>query len=186
MNKDDIANYTAVEKLRDQRPVTIRAIRAGDKDLFREAFNGLEAGSVYLRFFGPRKELTERELIQATEVDFTRTVALVACIQESAGERIIGGGRYFTLDGTDLRELDPELKGASPEAMAQSIVKQAKPGGIILLHDGYGALHGSGRAVKEATVQTLPLIIERLKDQGYTFVTVPELLKVPAYNQVAP
>ena len=101
MNKDDIANYTVVEKLRDKRPVTIRAIRAGDKDLFREAFNGLEAGSIYLRFFGPRKELTERELIQATEVDFTRTVALVACIQESAGERIIGGGRYFTLDGTD-------------------------------------------------------------------------------------
>lgn len=101
MKRDDIANYTVVEKLRDQRPVTIRAIRAGDKELLREAFNGLEAGSIYMRFFGPRKELTEREVIQATEVDFTRTVALVACMQEGAGERIIGGGRYFTLDGTD-------------------------------------------------------------------------------------
>jgi len=101
MNKYDIANYTVAEKLRDKRPVTIRAIKPGDKELLREAFNGLEAGSVYLRFFGPRKELTDRELIEATEIDFTRTVALVACVQESAGERVIGGGRYFALEGTD-------------------------------------------------------------------------------------
>jgi RimJ/RimL family protein N-acetyltransferase len=101
MNRDDIANYTVVEKLRDQRQATIRAIRPGDKEPFREAFKGLEANSIYLRFFGPRKELTDRELVQATEVDFIRTVALVACVQESAGERIIGGARYFALGGPD-------------------------------------------------------------------------------------
>jgi GNAT superfamily N-acetyltransferase len=101
MNIDDVANYTIVEPLRDQRPVTIRAIRPGDKELFREAFNGLEASSIYLRFFGPRKELTDRELIQATEVDFIRTVALVACVQEGTRERIVGGGRYIALEGPD-------------------------------------------------------------------------------------
>jgi GNAT superfamily N-acetyltransferase len=101
MNRDDIANYTVVEKLRDKRPVTIRAIRPGDKELFREAFNELETSSIYMRFFGPRKGLTDRELVQATEVDFVRTVALVACVQESARERIIGGARYFALEGPD-------------------------------------------------------------------------------------
>ena len=101
MIRSDIANYTVVEKLRDQRPVTIRAIRPGDKELFREAFKGLEASSIYLRFFGPRKELTDRELIQATEVDFIQTVALVSCVQEGTGERIIGGGRYIAYGGPD-------------------------------------------------------------------------------------
>jgi GNAT superfamily N-acetyltransferase len=101
MNLDDIANYTVVEKLRDQRPVTIRAIRPGDKELFRTAFIGLEAGSIYMRFFGPRKELTDRELVQATEVDFIRTVALVASVQESSGERIVGGGRYIAYGESD-------------------------------------------------------------------------------------
>ena len=101
MNTDDIANYTVVEKLRDKRPVTIRAIRPGDKELFREAFKGLEAGSIYMRFFGPRKELTDRELVQATEVDFIRTVALVASVQERSGERIIGGGRYIAYGEAD-------------------------------------------------------------------------------------
>jgi len=101
MNRDDIANYTVVEKLRDQRTATIRAIRPGDKGLLLEAFKGLEAGSIYTRFFGPRKELTDRELIKATEIDFIGTIALVACVQESAGERVIGGGRYFALGGPE-------------------------------------------------------------------------------------
>jgi GNAT superfamily N-acetyltransferase len=99
MNINDIANYTVVEQLRDQRPVTIRAIRPGDKGLLLEAFKGLEASSIYMRFFGPRKELTGRELIQATEIDFIHNVALVACVQESAGERIIGVGRYIAPEG---------------------------------------------------------------------------------------
>jgi GNAT superfamily N-acetyltransferase len=101
MKKDDIANYTVAEKLRDQRAVTIRAIRPGDKGLLLEAFKGLEASSIYSRFFGPRKELTDRELIQATEIDFIHNVALVSCIQESARERIIGVGRYIALEGSD-------------------------------------------------------------------------------------
>jgi GNAT superfamily N-acetyltransferase len=101
MNRDDIANYNVVEKLRDQRPVTIREIRPVDKGLLLEAFKGLEASSIYTRFFGPRKELTDRELIQATEIDFIRNVALVSCVQESARERIIGVGRYFVLEGQD-------------------------------------------------------------------------------------
>jgi GNAT superfamily N-acetyltransferase len=101
MNRDDIANYTVVEKLRDQRPVTIRAIRPGDKGLLLEAFKGLEASSIYTRFFGPRKELTDRELVQATEIDFIHNVALVSSVQESAGERIIGVGRYIALEGPD-------------------------------------------------------------------------------------
>jgi RimJ/RimL family protein N-acetyltransferase len=101
MNRDDIANYAVVEMLRDQRPATIRAIRPGDKGMLQEAFKGLQASSIYTRFFGPRKEFTDRELIEATEIDFAGTVALVACVQENAGERVIGGGRYFTLERTD-------------------------------------------------------------------------------------
>ncbi len=96
MNRDDVVNYSVVEQLRD-RTAIIRAIKPEDKGLFLEAFKGLEAGSIYTRFFGPRKEPTERELIQATEVDFIRNVALVACVREDERERIIGVGRYFVL-----------------------------------------------------------------------------------------
>ena len=70
----------------------------------------------------------------------------------------------------------------TPEKYASAIVKDAKPGGIILLHDGNGILHNSPKSDESITVQALPFIIEQLHAQGYQFVTVPTLLNVPAYN----
>jgi len=75
-----------------------------------------------------------------------------------------------------------ELNAHSPVAVAQEIVSKADPGEIILLHDGYGTLHNSSKSDKSLTVKALPLIIEQLQAKGYRFVTVPELLNVPAYN----
>jgi peptidoglycan/xylan/chitin deacetylase (PgdA/CDA1 family) len=70
----------------------------------------------------------------------------------------------------------------SAESVAQKIISQAGPGEIILLHDGYGTEHNSTRSDRNITVEVLPLIIEGLQKQGYEFVTVPEILGVPAYN----
>ncbi|MSQ22279.1 MAG: polysaccharide deacetylase family protein [Dehalococcoidia bacterium] len=65
-----------------------------------------------------------------------------------------------------------------PSIIAQRIVSHTKPGSIILLHDGNETSHGADR---NNTVAALPLIIEILTREGYTFVTVPELLKVEPY-----
>ncbi|MBA3921953.1 MAG: polysaccharide deacetylase family protein, partial [Nostocaceae cyanobacterium] len=51
-----------------------------------------------------------------------------------------------------------------------NVVKGAKPGGIVLMHDG-GGDHSK-------TVKALPEIISGLKAQGYRFVTLPELLEM--------
>ncbi len=50
-----------------------------------------------------------------------------------------------------------------------SALAGAKPGAVILMHDG-----GGNRA---QTVAALPRIIERLRARGYSLVTVPELLR---------
>ena len=70
----------------------------------------------------------------------------------------------------------------SPETLARNMVANARPGGIILMHDGYGTMHDCPRANKSFTVKALPIIIEELTKQGYRFVTVSELFGVPAYN----
>ena len=49
------------------------------------------------------------------------------------------------------------------------VLREARPGGIVLMHDGGGNRH--------ATVQALPIVISQLKKRGYYFVTVPELLE---------
>ena len=76
----------------------------------------------------------------------------------------------------------PELSGRTPEQMAEDIIKQAKPGGIILLHDGYGLEHDNAHADKNATVLALPLIIDGLEAKGYSFVTVSDLLDIEPYH----
>ena len=74
----------------------------------------------------------------------------------------------------------------SPETFAREIVGETNPGEIILLHDGYGTSHGTAESDKSLTVEALPLIIGQLQAKGYRFITVPELLNVPAYNEVLP
>lgn len=78
-------------------------------------------------------------------------------------------------DGSRLRQLavlwsncprDWQLPGAT--VIAQRVVSQAKPGDIVLLHDGGGD--------REQTAQALPLIIAGLRERGFEFVRVDELL----------
>ena len=58
----------------------------------------------------------------------------------------------------------------STQALIDSVLEEAKPGGIVLLHDGGGD--------RSNTVQALPQLIAQLKKRGYKFVTVPELLEI--------
>jgi peptidoglycan/xylan/chitin deacetylase (PgdA/CDA1 family) len=52
--------------------------------------------------------------------------------------------------------------------IARRILNLARNGGIILLHDGGG--------FRAQTVVALPIIITTLKQRGFTFVTIPQLL----------
>jgi RimJ/RimL family protein N-acetyltransferase len=97
----DAKNLSVQETLKNGLQVTIRAIRPDDKDALLAAFKELEERTVYLRFFAPKQEISSKELKEATDVDFVRTVALVTCLQESAGEKIIGAGRYIAFGNAE-------------------------------------------------------------------------------------
>ncbi len=75
-----------------------------------------------------------------------------------------------------------ELSGKSAAYITQQVVSQTDPGEIVLLHDGYGTSHGTAKSDKSVTVQALPLIIDQLQARGYNFVTIPQILCIPAYN----
>ncbi|MGD9971689.1 MAG: GNAT family N-acetyltransferase [Desulfatirhabdiaceae bacterium] len=98
----DIQNFRLTDKLKDGTMVTIRSIRPDDKKRLDDAFKNLESESIYTRFFGAKRKLTDEELKTATEVDFENTVALVVTILTDAGEEtIIGAGRYIRCDTAD-------------------------------------------------------------------------------------
>ncbi|VBB05325.1 polysaccharide deacetylase [Lucifera butyrica] len=69
---------------------------------------------------------------------------------------------------TVLWSIDPrDWRRPSVDAVVKTVMDQVKPGSIILLHDGQYPL---------PTPQAVSIIIDRLREQGYTLVTVSELL----------
>jgi GNAT superfamily N-acetyltransferase len=95
VDRNDRARYSATERLKDQRPVIIRAVRPSDKGLIIEALRRLSAESIYFRLFAAKKEFTDADLKEITEVDFLNVVALVAVLEQNGSERIVGEGRYI-------------------------------------------------------------------------------------------
>jgi acetyl coenzyme A synthetase (ADP forming)-like protein len=91
----DPRHYAADEVLRDGGSIHIRAIRPDDKHRLIDHFQRLSQRSVYFRFFGAKKRLSDAELSRFTEPDFVRHVGLVATLWEGDEERIIGVGRYM-------------------------------------------------------------------------------------------
>jgi peptidoglycan/xylan/chitin deacetylase (PgdA/CDA1 family) len=64
--------------------------------------------------------------------------------------------------------------------MAAGAAGRARPGAILILHDGREA-RGGPRGESVAAVGPL---IDRLRDDGYSFTTADQLLGVPAYQDV--
>lgn len=59
-------------------------------------------------------------------------------------------------------------RGAKPQQLVQTVLAGVRPGSIVVFH-----ANGNGHG----TAAALPEIIRRLRDEGYRFVTVSELLR---------
>lgn len=100
--KTMIDTYITDDRLRDGRVVKIRAIRSEDKPILQEGMHHLSPRSLYFRFLTPKRELTEKELIYFTEVDFFHHVALLASICENGMDIPAGVGRYVMANNPAL------------------------------------------------------------------------------------
>jgi acyl-CoA synthetase (NDP forming)/RimJ/RimL family protein N-acetyltransferase len=82
--------------LRDGSVAHVRPITPDDGDALRRFHNAQSDESIYLRFFAPLRELSDRDVHRFTHVDYSDRVALVVTL---AGE-IIGVGRYDRITPT--------------------------------------------------------------------------------------
>lgn len=72
---------------------------------------------------------------------------------------------------------DAERRSPQVPGLVTNVLKQAKPGAIVLLHDGGGN--------RSKSVKALPEMIAGLKAQGYRFVRIPQLLEMQAQEESA-
>ena len=63
--------------------------------------------------------------------------------------------------------------------IAHRALAKVRPGRILIFHDGYNS-RGANRA---QTVEAVRMVVDGLTSRGYRFVTVDQLLQVPAYQK---
>ena len=90
-------DYSATERLRDGRVVTVRALRLSDRNGMLAAIGRTSPQSLRRRFFVPKRGFSENEISFFMNIDFEHHVALVAEIDEDGQQVVAGGGRYVTV-----------------------------------------------------------------------------------------
>ena len=96
----DLRGFHLPSMLRDGRPITIRIARPDDRQRIVAAFAKLDAQTIYTRFFGFRKEISEDMFARLDARDFDRYVALLATLGSGPDEIVIGAVSYAVLDAT--------------------------------------------------------------------------------------
>ncbi len=67
------------------------------------------------------------------------------------------------------------VKKNTPALIVRKTLKSLRDGSVILLHDGCGA-RNPGEVSHASTVTALPMIIEEIRERGFSFVSINEFL----------
>lgn len=93
MSQTKIPPTTAA--LKNGTVVTLRPLRADDRERMAQAVRGLDPQTIYTRLFSHRKDLTEAGLDRIMRADDEHEIVIVATTGTGADETIVGGGRYI-------------------------------------------------------------------------------------------
>jgi GNAT superfamily N-acetyltransferase len=141
----DLGEFCVSETLKNGVAVTIRSVRASDRDKIASAIRQLDRDSIYTRLFSYRKELTEAGLDRVMAVDPERDVMLVVTVGAGAQEIIIASGRFVAA---------PDDGAARSGEIAFMVEKDYQGQGIAgrLLHQLADVARSKGVAAFEADV----------------------------------
>jgi RimJ/RimL family protein N-acetyltransferase len=138
-----VADYSAVERLRDGSTVEIRALRPDDQDDMLAAVDRTSVQSLQRRFFVPKRGFSDKEIAFFMNIDFTNHVALIAQIDEDGQPVIAGGGRYIVTQ-----------HGQAELAFVVVDAYQGKGIGTALMRHLFAIARDAG--LKELTAEVLP------------------------------
>ena len=139
--------------LRNGTPVLIRVSLPQDRARIVAAFDKLESGTIYTRFFSMRKGLSEAELDRMTASDFVNFLMLAATVGTGADETVIGGASYVVL---------PPVEGARTAEVAFTIEEdyqgQGLAGKLMAMLAGIARRHGIDRLEADVLAGNAPML----------------------------
>jgi len=148
-------------------PETVRRIAAADHEI---ASHGWSHRSLWL--CGPQR--TEAEIGRAHRLLSDASGRSLRYFRPPWG--MVNAAMFGALRRHGERcvfwSIQPErLRPAPPAQQARDVLRHAHPGAIVDLHDAEGV-----RGAPQRLLAALPLMIDGLRDAGYDFATVSELL----------
>src|SRR5262249_7531784 len=146
----EATKYSAIEYTRDGRRIEIRALNPEDRADLLAAVGRTSAQSLYRRFFGAKREFSEKEVEFFLNVDFTNHVALIAIVEERGRSKIAAGGRYVV-----------QRPGTAEVAFVVIDKYQGQGIGAALLR--HLAILARAAGLKEFTAEVLPENVPMLK-----------------------
>lgn len=163
--------YESIEMAGGVR-VPVREVEPEDAPALRRLVGRLSADSVYMRYFGHLKELTEEQARRFAEVDGRDRFALVALDPEDEGE-IVGVVRYERERGADQGEyaivVEDRLQGQGlGYALTRMLVEAARERGMDRL---YALIQPENRSMLKL-LRRLGLPEDVRWESGLEYVTV--------------
>ena len=101
----DLEQYKTAVVLKDGGTLTVRPIQLDDGERMHALFKRLSRHTVYLRFHGVMRQMSEEQIRRFCTVDYHDTFAIVGVLGEDVEERIIAVGRYYRLPRGDAAEV---------------------------------------------------------------------------------
>ncbi|HPY08084.1 MAG TPA: GNAT family N-acetyltransferase [Smithellaceae bacterium] len=86
-------------RFKDSLTVRFRAIKPSDEEDMRRLFYRFSDQAVYYRYFSPIKTMPHKKMQEYVNVDYRHTMSIVAIVDESGVEKIIGEARYVKTQG---------------------------------------------------------------------------------------
>jgi acetyltransferase len=119
--------------------IFIRPIKPEDAPMLLDLFDSLSSRSRYYRFFSPMKSLSQDMLVQLTQIDYDRHIALVAFGKENGQEKMLGVARVISGASREDAEFsvavgDPWQEMGVGRVLAKKSIEVAKDYGIQRIH----------------------------------------------------
>lgn len=125
--------------LGDGTPVTIRPIRPEDAGIEQAFVRNLSVESRYFRFMDTVRELSPRMLMQFTQVDYERHMALIAVTEDKDREIQVAVARYVADDALRSCEFAIVVADAWQHKglglrLLQALMAAARSAGLRVMH----------------------------------------------------
>jgi peptidoglycan/xylan/chitin deacetylase (PgdA/CDA1 family) len=149
------------------RPQLARMVAEAGMTIGNHSYNHPDLTKLQAGPMARQVEIAERDIKNATGVTPKYFRPPFGAVNAAVRAQLVRDGLQmceWNIDPNDWRR-----PGAT--AIVARVVGAAKPGAVVLMHDGGGD--------RSQTVAALPAIIQRLRAKGYVFVTLDYLPKLP-------